>query len=165
VRKGVRGRLNEAVELALLVVEGQRVRVVRPVEGLKIRKNVTDLLLFELLLPALFHTLSLRLHAAPRGEDHILNQLSYALTIRVSEDLADYALEEGFVLEFDVFLELVTGFALSLVQTRVVVGVRRLGLGLCADETVQVGERRVELEGRVVFFQQLAHTLHTIICK
>ena len=135
---GVLGRRNYAVELVSCVVNGDVWWVVGPVEGWEIAEDLADFLLFELFLPVVANGFSFL--AVRRGEDHIVDEFGDALAVYIVEDLADDALQECLVLKFDVFEVFVSGFSFGFMISRVVIEVRVLLFGLCANEAVEVGE-------------------------
>lgn len=81
-----------------------RVKIVL-VERRKITENVTDFFLLDEFTVVILK--AIQLASAGAWKYHVLDELSYALAIRVVQDLADHALQECLIVKFRVFLSLV----------------------------------------------------------
>ena len=95
---------------------------------------------------------------------HVINQLGNSFTVGVVQNVADYALQEGFVLKLDMFLLVFISFFM-FGETRVVLCFLRFGFWFRSDEAVQICLGSVEFQGKIILFEHFAHKFHTIICN
>ena len=75
------------------------------VERRKIAENVTDFLLLDELAVVIPKVIQLACAAA--WKNHVLDELGYALTVGVVQDLAHHTLQECLIVKFRVFLSLI----------------------------------------------------------
>ena len=103
--------------------------------------EVTEYLAYLFLLDLFFAGVFvvLVLSAARGGEDHVVNELVYALAVGIVEDFADYALEEGLILELRLFVELVFRSFFPFRAAVVVLDLPMFLFGLGLDKAVQIG--------------------------
>ena len=109
---------------------------------LKIAEELTNFFLLDLLFSRVL--VMLVLAAAGGGEDHVVNELVYALAVGIVEDFADYALEEGLILELRLFVELVFRSFFPFRAAVVVLDLPMFLFGLGLDKAVQIGLGRVK---------------------
>ena len=82
--------------------------------------------------------------AARGGEDHVVNELVYTLAVCIVEDFADYALEEGLILELRLFVELIFRSFFPFRASVVMLDLTMFLFGLGPDKAVQIGLGRVK---------------------
>ena len=99
----------------------------------RVAEDLADFLLLEVLAIAV----AVVAFIAAAGKHHLLDEVSDALAVRIVEYPADHALEEGLILELQLFLAIMPVLALGWVWGEAIVLV--LGFGLPSDEAADVG--------------------------
>ncbi len=122
-----------SIVFVILVINIKRAAGVQLVERVRVAKNLSDLLLFQL-LPALISA-HLALRTTGSRKDHTVDKFADAPTVRISQNFREDALKESPVLKLPLLLA-VPACPLA-VPASAGIGVVALVLG--GDEAVEVG--------------------------